>query len=52
MKYLLAGLGAYSIGVGSIFYYGEQNLNSLLIGWGLGLPLLFASMLLFWAGKK
>jgi hypothetical protein len=52
MKYLLAGLGAYSIAVGSISFM-EHNLpNTLLVGWGLGLILLVGSMALFLGGKK
>jgi len=52
MKYLLAGLGAYSIGVGSWFFMENQNPNSLLVGWFLGLLLLVGSMALFAGGKK
>lgn len=52
MKYLLAGLGAYSIGVGSWFYNANNTLNSLFIGWGLGLLLLVGSMVLFIGGDK
>ncbi len=52
MKYLLAGLGAYSIGVGSWYYGANQTLNSLFIGWGLGLLLLIGSMALFIGGRN
>jgi len=52
MKYLLAGLGAYSIGVGSWFFMENQTPNSLLVGWFLGLLLLGGSIALFLGGKK
>lgn len=52
MKYFLAGLGAYSIGVGSWFYSINQTPNSLLVGWFLGLLLLIGSMALFIGEKK
>ncbi len=51
MKYLLAGLGAYSIGVGSWFFMLNETPNSLLVGWGLGLLLLIGSITLFAGGK-
>jgi hypothetical protein len=51
MKYLLAGLGAYSIGVGSWFFMENQTPTSLLVGWGLGLLLLIGSIALFAGGK-
>lgn len=46
MKYLLAGLGAYSIGAGYWFYTQHGNLATLFIGGGLGLLLLFGSIVL------
>ncbi len=51
MKYLLAGLGAYSMAVGSWFFMENQTPISLLIGWGLGLLLLIGSITLFAGGK-
>lgn len=47
MKYFLAGLGAYSIGVGSWFFMENHHPNSLLVGWFLGLLLLIGSVALF-----
>jgi hypothetical protein len=52
MKYLLAGLGAYSIGVGSWFFMENNSPNSLLVGYFLGLILLVGSVALFLGGKK
>jgi hypothetical protein len=52
MKYFLAGLGAYSIGVGSLSFMEHNQPNTLLVGWGLGLILLVGSMALFLGGKK
>jgi len=52
MKYFLAGLGAYSIGVGSISFMEHHHTNSLFVGWGLGLLLLVGSIALFAGGKK
>ena len=52
MKYFLAGLGAYSIGVGSWFFMENQTPNSLLVGGFLGLLLLIGSMALFIGDKK
>lgn len=52
MKYLLAGLGAYSIAVGSLSFMEHNQTNTLLIGCGLGLLLLIGSIALFAGGKK
>jgi hypothetical protein len=52
MKYLLAGLSAYSIGVGSLSFMEHNHPNTLLVGWGLGLILLVGSIALFAGGKK
>lgn len=52
MKYLLAGLGAYSIAVGSISFMEHNQTNTLFVGWGLGLILLVGSMALMLGGKK
>lgn len=52
MKYFLAGLGAYSIGVGSLSFMEHSHTNSLFVGWGLGLLLLVGSIALFAGGKK
>lgn len=52
MKYFLAGLGAYSIGVGSLSFMEHGHLNTLFVGWGLGLLLLIGSIALFAGGKK
>lgn len=52
MKYLLAGLGAYSIGVGSYFFVENNTPTSLFLGWGLGLLLLVGSMALYIGGDK
>ncbi len=52
MKYFLAGLGAYSIGVGSLSFMEHNHPNTLLVGWGLGLLLLVGSIALFAGGKK
>jgi hypothetical protein len=52
MKYLLAGLGAYSIGAAYWFFIANQTLISLFIGGGLGLLLLLGSIVLFIFGEK
>lgn len=52
MKHLLAGLGAYSIGVGSWFFMENNTPTSLLVGGGLGILLLVGSMVLYIGGDK
>jgi hypothetical protein len=46
MKYLLMGLGAYSVGVGWFFMEKNDSLVSLFVGGGLGLTLIFGAIVL------
>jgi hypothetical protein len=46
MKYLLMGLGAYSVGVGWFFTEKNDSLVSLFVGGGLGLLLIFGAVVL------
>jgi hypothetical protein len=46
MKYLLLGLGSYSIATGWFFTEENDSLVSLFVGGGLGLLLIFGAVVL------
>ena len=52
MTYLLAGLGAYSIGIGWFFTDKDQSLTPFFIGNGLGLLLIFGAIVLALGNRK
>ncbi len=52
MSYLLAGLGAYSVGVGWFFMEKNDSLSSFLIGSGLGSLLIFGAIVVALGNKK
>lgn len=52
MTYLLAGLGAYSVGAGWFFFVQNDSLNAFLIGNGLGLILIFGAIVVALGNRK
>jgi hypothetical protein len=52
MTYLLAGLGAYSVGAGWFFFVQNDSFNSFLIGNGLGLILIFGAVVVALGNRK
>jgi hypothetical protein len=52
MTYLLAGLGAYSVGAGWFFMNQNDSLTSFFIGNGLGLLLIFGAVVVALGNRK
>jgi hypothetical protein len=52
MTYLLAGLGAYSVGAGWFFMIQDESLTPFFIGNGLGLLLIFGAIVVALGNRK